>query len=86
MLEFVGLFWVIKSQGVEVTRAADLELCLDLATSYPGGNLLDACLCETRRNGVSKRLMLHCMFRRTRRILAGSNLDELLDVTDFLGL
>ena len=45
LLELLCLLGVVKSQGVEVTRAANLELCLDLAASYPGGNLLDACLC-----------------------------------------
>lgn len=45
LLQLIRLLWVIKSQCVEVTRAADFELGLDLAASYPWCNLLYAGLC-----------------------------------------
>jgi len=44
LLQLIRLLWVIKSQSVEITRAADFELRLDFAVLYPRSNLLYACL------------------------------------------
>jgi hypothetical protein len=47
VLELLGLLRVVEREGVEVTRAADLELRLYLAAGYPRGNLLNAGRCNT---------------------------------------
>ena len=41
-LEFLCFLGVIECKGVQIARAANLELCARLPACYPGRDLLDA--------------------------------------------
>ena len=90
--ELLSLLRVVEGEGVEVAGAPDLELGLGLSTRDPRSDLLYPRLCRTdtkgpeeHRSAILERKVPRHM-GRTGRILAGRDLDELLDVADFLGL
>ena len=94
LLELLSLLRVVEGEGVKVAGAPDLELGLGLAPRDPRRNLLytRSWRCRSiggrQTNGTDE--ISGCggegSRRRTLGILPRRNLDELLDITDFLRL
>lgn len=87
MLQLLRLFRVIEGQCVKVSRAPNFELCLLLSSYCLGGNLLYACLYFNTSNRDQNLAYITTLDKQlTRSIFPPGDLDELLNITNFLGL